>query len=165
MSQVEGISEELDDYVYIQRLNINRLNNRVQNNWSVRDLHRIKAVGQKEYPLAAYARGLLTQITGEILYPNIVLAGSNLDFRSDHNVSRETSKLSLSPNPVSDILTIEYSDSEVEIISYTLIDINGKHILRGIDKQLDLSAYDSGVYILQLRLSNGDMINSKISKN
>ncbi|MBK6266445.1 VCBS repeat-containing protein [Marivirga sp. S37H4] len=73
------------------------------------------------------------------------------------------------PNPVDDLLTIMINDEHFN--SITILDINGRVIERvneGFRKKMveviDMSAYESGVYVLQVLWKNGTSSSSKIIK-
>jgi photosystem II stability/assembly factor-like uncharacterized protein len=67
------------------------------------------------------------------------------------------SSLRIFPNPTSGIVNIQ--NSEYESVSIRVNDISGKLILkkqiRKGDSQVDLSAYDAGIYILEFLTGNG----------
>lgn len=61
------------------------------------------------------------------------------------------------PNPTKDQITITGFDTTIEKYSFILTDINGKEILKGErttqNSSIDLSTYASGVYFLNIKLS------------
>jgi hypothetical protein len=72
--------------------------------------------------------------------------------------------ISIAPNPVRDILTIQAAEVSLEAISVS--DINGRIIMKADprQRQLDLSALSSGVYFLRIDSASGTLTR-KIIKN
>lgn len=71
--------------------------------------------------------------------------------------------LSLYPNPTDEILHLE---SEIDLESYKLFDLQGRIVQKGSLKtpQLNLSKLGNGLYILQITTRNGDVQNLKVAK-
>ena len=101
------------------------------------------------------------QITSEFTNPSsftIVTAGDA--FLSSETIDGQMS-ISIFPNPTSSILNINY-DGELNISMYNIL---GKLILETNDKQINLSKYRSGTYILHVQnLKSGNSTNFKIIK-
>ena len=101
------------------------------------------------------------QITSEFTNPSsfaIVTAGDA--FLSSETIDGQMS-ISIFPNPTSSILNINY-DGELNISMYNIL---GKLILETNDKQINLSKYRSGTYILHVQnLESGNSTNFKIIK-
>ena len=101
------------------------------------------------------------QITSEFTNPSsftIVTAGDA--FLSSETIDGQMS-ISIFPNPTSSILNINY-DGELNISMYNVL---GKLILETNDKQINLSKYRSGTYILHVQnLKSGNSTNFKIIK-
>jgi hypothetical protein len=67
------------------------------------------------------------------------------------------------PNPVSDTLTINSSNSEVE--SFSLFDITGKLIVETFGQnKIDVSNLPQGVYLLKVNVNSGKSFSKKIIK-
>ena len=101
------------------------------------------------------------QITSEFTNPSsfaIVTAGDA--FLSSETIDGQMS-ISIFPNPTSSILNINY-EGELNISMYNIL---GKLILETNDKQINLSKYRSGTYILHVEnLKSGNSTNFKIIK-
>ena len=101
------------------------------------------------------------QITSEFTNPSsfaIVTAGDA--FLSSETIDGQMS-ISIFPNPTSSILNINY-EGELNISMYNIL---GKLILETNDKQINLSKYRSGTYILHVQnLKSGNSTNFKIIK-
>ncbi len=74
------------------------------------------------------------------------------------NVPEEVSenRISISPNPVSDILTLNTRDNKV--VNYTIYDIAGRQLLNGTfinTQEVDVSAWPSGIYIIRIETESG----------
>ena len=63
-----------------------------------------------------------------------------------------------------DILNIS---TDAKVKSYRLTNMLGQTVQEGslLGKEIDLSALESGVYIINIQLQNGENINQKIIKN
>lgn len=66
------------------------------------------------------------------------------------------------PNPTTDIITI---NSSVDIKTTTLIDLNGKVLLTGSSKTINIQNMPSNTYILNIEFTNGVKTTEKIIKN
>ena len=101
------------------------------------------------------------QITSEFTNPSsfaIVTAGDA--FLSSETIDGQM-PISIFPNPTSSILNINY-EGELNISMYNIL---GKLILETNDKQINLSKYQSGTYILHVQnLKLGNSTNFKIIK-
>ena len=85
----------------------------------------------------------------------------------DHSLSvidDSISNLTIYPNPVQDVLTIETNQDLSEKIA-TVFDINGKRILNGRiqNNSINVETLQSGIYVLRIE-SNGQLITRKIIK-
>lgn len=84
----------------------------------------------------------------------------------DNNTIFNTS-ISLYPNPVSNILSID-SKNNTALTSYTVYSINGrllKHAkINNANTSVDISGFNQGIYLLELRGSNSERIIRKIVK-
>lgn len=69
------------------------------------------------------------------------------------------SSIQIHPNPVLDILNIRLG-SDFENVSYELIDINGRKLYAGKSESINMTACESGVYILNV-LQDGTQVGSK----
>lgn len=73
------------------------------------------------------------------------------------------------PNPATDLLTVEFSANAIPA-ELRIMDINGKlirqHRMLNATNQFDVSAFDSGIYLLEMRQKNGqrEVIKMVISK-
>lgn len=73
----------------------------------------------------------------------------------------DLNNLKIFPNPASNIVTIEF-DKQIEKVN--LFDMNAKLIKEVNVNQIDLSDMINGIYFLQIKILNGELINSKIYK-
>ncbi|MBK8622426.1 MAG: T9SS type A sorting domain-containing protein [Saprospiraceae bacterium] len=114
--------------------------------------------GQKVFPLAAYARGLYYQLTGEIMYPDIPVLTfdrSRMDVIDDEHVI---------PNPFYDQLHLEYPESAY----LRIVDLTGKvmmtqQIVPG-KTSFDTSNWSSGMYIVHVQDIVGTASSFKVIK-
>ena len=61
-------------------------------------------------------------------------------------------KMAVYPNPVQDLMRIEI---EGELLALTITDLTGKTVFENIEKEIDLSMLESGIYILSAKTSKG----------
>ena len=77
-------------------------------------------------------------------------------------------KLKVYPNPVSGMLHIQLPDAEKGIARITVCDLLGKVMLQKENlsqPELEVSALPAGMYLLQVRTSDGKMMTAKFVKN
>jgi acetyl esterase/lipase len=65
----------------------------------------------------------------------------------------EVNEVKLYPNPASDFMVVDFSESSHELNSWTLIDLQGKSVLEGVFssviQKIDVSSVESGSYVLR----------------
>jgi len=151
--------EEMLDFRDVQLLNIQYQSLRDSFELSQSQKNLLYSIGSKSHPLAAYARGLYYQLTGETIYPDIPIKTFT---RSKVN------KLELEviyPNPFNDVLTI---DSASETSRVKISDISGRTILdnqiNGKTTHFDTSSWQSGIYIVTLTGLDGTNSSYKVVK-
>lgn len=114
--------------------------------------------GQKEFPLAAYARGLYYQLTGEIIYPDIPI----LTF--DRSKKEKVSDGKLFPNPFGDQLHFDYSES----VYLRIVELSGKVMtaqqLAPGSTSINSSLWKPGMYIVQVQNKDGGASSFKMIK-
>ncbi len=73
------------------------------------------------------------------------------------------------PNPVSDLLNVQFEDMNMENAKYQLFDLQGKLIeeksLNSITNQIDASTLPNGTYMLNINQSDKLLQTFKILKN
>jgi uncharacterized repeat protein (TIGR01451 family) len=84
---------------------------------------------------------------------------------SNENFSLNT--ISIYPNPTNDILNINYGTSDINIKSVQIHDMLGKVVYQSQSKveSIDLSNFNSGIYLLDLTTESNDKITKKLIKN
>lgn len=92
--------------------------------------------------------GPLVDTNTEIILTNDKVAYSQT--LSIDAVTGNGNKASVSPNPFTDIITIE----NVAVASWELFDLNGKSIATGTNNTVDASAFNNGLYILVVNDTN-----------
>lgn len=78
-------------------------------------------------------------------------------------IDKPSTALKIYPNPTTGILNLQ---SETGLESYQLYDLQGRIVKQGklIDKQIDLSGVDNGLYFLRVRDQAGNVANLKVVK-
>ena len=142
--------EELTDYIATQRINLKRLTSEIPYTPTAIELDRLNVIAQKEYPLAAYASGLYTIFTGDIVMPNIELYRP-IENREIANISDEFQVMAY-PSPATDNLIVKISGDYEHLYTVKLFDTNGKELIDERVKSgatsIDVSDLASGVYYL-----------------
>ncbi len=81
-----------------------------------------------------------------------------------------TSSISLYPNPCKDILTLEFNTNSNDKTEISISDLNGRVIWEANNNEantilnIDVSSFESGVYLLQISDENSFMINKRFVK-
>jgi hypothetical protein len=84
----------------------------------------------------------------------------NYVFTTFSNNLTEKASLKLYPNPTNDIIQI---NREIDIF-FSVYDVNGMLLIKGIGKKINLSKLSSGIYFIQLQNQNGEKLMKKIVK-
>ena len=77
--------------------------------------------------------------------------------------SKSESLLAIYPNPVKDILTLDFQGN-VKIYSFSILDLSGKVVLIGSSKNINMTLLDNGIYFLKVETEKG-IITRKILKS
>lgn len=160
LNSISVASEEEIDFVTIQNINLDRLEaeNYVASNQT---LNTVKFIGEKSIPMSGYARSLYKVLTGIKLELQIpIFEEMELEPRSINSSLKST--FDLSPNPALDALNISFMHDK--LLSMSMIDIQGRVVkslklseLSG-EKNIDISDVKSGIYIIIMRTSSGEMV-------
>ncbi len=138
--------DEDADFVAVQKINVARCLSTDEYVATENDLYTLQQAALKPFPLAGYARGLYTQLTGDIIMPPIPRITFN---RTSHGV-HDISLFNLMPNPFTDQLTISLMSLQSSEIHIT--DITGKTYYQSglLDNQVDVntSSWPSGIYFV-----------------
>ncbi|WP_339889470.1 choice-of-anchor J domain-containing protein [uncultured Flavobacterium sp.] len=78
-----------------------------------------------------------------------------------------SNEISIYPNPTNDILNINYGTSTIDIKSIQIHDMLGKVVYQSQSKveRIDLSNFNSGIYIIAISTENNGKITKKLIKN
>ena len=158
ISTLSTSDEEMMDFMDVQLLNIIHIQQKDSFVLTTTDSLMLVQYGRKDFPLAAYARGLYYQLTGEIMYPDI----PTLTFdRSRMNVIDDEHVF---PNPFYDQLHMEYPESAY----LRIVDITGKVMTtRKIEPgktSIYTSTWTSGMYIVHVQNKDGSASSFKVIK-
>jgi hypothetical protein len=158
ISTTSTSDEEMMNFMDVQLLNIAHIQQKDSFVLTTSDSLMLVQYGQKDFPLAAYARGLYYQLTGEIMYPNIPILTFD---RSRADMGKEDMPF---PNPFYDQLHLEYPESAY----LRIVDITGKvrttqQIAPG-KTSIDTSNWRSGMYIVHVQDKTGSASSFKVIK-
>ncbi len=99
-------------------------------------------------------------VNGEGYFPiSLYLQGVNSNLAND---KFEAVSYSISPNPCNDFINIETNDL---IQKVTLVDVLGKEFTFGTNKKIDISNFSKGLYFLNIKFENYNVLTEKIIKN
>ena len=84
-------------------------------------------------------------------------------------VSKNSYKISMSPNPVTDVLNIQTGVLLNNTNNYAMgFDFSGrvmfKTVLQSGNNKIDMHSYPAGTYLIQVHAQNGDVFTQKIVK-
>ena len=93
-----------------------------------------------------------------------------IDFTIGELVSTDdeglSSRISIYPNPVSDILNISVLDANIDIKNTTVINLTGKVVYKGsFSNIVDVSSFSTGIYLLRLETEEGKILTKKLVVN
>jgi len=87
---------------------------------------------------------------------------SNLVATAINKIQKSDFSLSVYPNPIVAYLNIDIKEGHAHKLAYSLIDISGRELVkRKVNSSLvevDMQAYKSGIYLLNIYKQNGDPI-------
>jgi hypothetical protein len=116
-------------------------------------------VGQNIYTTNIGTNGSVSQGVQQSLE---IFVLSNKDFK-ELNLNAFTY-----PNPTKDKITLEISNLELINLSFTMFDIKGRTLLKGVIKEKNTSIimkdYSAGVYLLKVHQQNKELKTFKIIK-
>lgn len=113
--------------------------------------------------LLAYIR-IDTTITPPMTYSNTIFIETLPVNTIDINEITNTSPISIFPNPATDYLTINY-EPNYKIISVKLFDLPGRELFTSTNKnKIDLTSFSQGIYLITVKLSDGNSYTGKIIK-
>ncbi len=141
---------EMQDYVTVQQMNLQRLELGPNYNPSSNELLTLSAIAHKQHPYAAYARGLHFALTGEVIH--FEYSVPEMENRSAYGIS-DKEALKIYPNPANDHLKLELPQLNSDEILLEIYDLMGNLRLRlELEKNtlIDIGQLASGVYLINL---------------
>ncbi len=158
LQTIDVSSEQLSDFVTTQNINLWRLEHGPFASASAEDLNTLILIGQKQHPLAAYARALYFVLTGEqieVTLPQI--AQNNLTRERKERAVKKS--ILIQPNPFRDIIEIlPTPDNPISALSVK--DIFGQIYYNASEPggepiRIPTSNWPQGIYILIVKNSMG----------
>jgi parallel beta-helix repeat protein len=72
-------------------------------------------------------------------------------------------QINVFPNPTSDYLVLDYDESQTDILSIDIVDMNGKRVgLFPVNRVLQFAGLPFGVYVIQIRLRDGRVVKQQV---
>ena len=95
-----------------------------------------------------------------------ILRSNTTEMENENRVAKtihcqKSNNLSVSPNPVFDILHIQSSET---LASVRIYDLNGQCLLQTTDTEINVSALPVGLYLLMAQTSSGESLQTKFVK-
>jgi len=155
-------SEQLDDFITLQKVNIKRLESNLNYVVTSSELSDIYNIAIKNHPYSTYGKSLYYWITGEILstdLPPIIAESEQQERRSAEEIDREV-KVEMFPNPFSNSLSLELQNNSSEMLTIIIDDILGRGFFeqKTIESEMDINTNNWGEGIYMLHLYNGDIL-------
>jgi len=155
-------SEQLYDFITLQKVNIKRLESSLNYVVTSSELNDIYNIAIKNHSYFTYGKSLHYWITGEILstdLPPIIAESEQQERKSAYEIDREV-KLEIFPNPFSNSLSLELQNNSGEIITIIIDDILGRGFFeqKTIESKMDINTNTWGEGIYMLRLYDGDIL-------
>lgn len=153
LSEISLIDEETIDFVEIQNINLNRLEDY---NYSptAADLTKMESVGLKIYPTSGYARSLYRYLTDIKIELELPYDEGEIAIPRSNGIEKEF-VVFISPNPSKGNFTIRYEglvDGEVSIYDLTGQVLLTRKLAKGKEiMDLDLTNQSSGIYYIIVR--------------
>jgi subtilisin family serine protease len=171
LNQIGAVTQEEQDFVFAQNINIARLasgpNYQLQNS----DESMLIQIGKKFDPLSGFARGVYTAITGEYIDLDIPLPGSGVLPRSSEVVPEKTNGFTVYPNPTSNHLYITAPENSESEYTITLHDVLGNEVQsqqfsgKETSFSFPLTTINNGLYILTIKDGIKSVLVQKVVKN
>ncbi len=97
-----------------------------------------------------------SEIDGALLLRPLVGAQLPLTIKEEKSTNNNPPIL-VFPNPAKDLLSIKHSLNTVQNLSYTILDIQGRQLEKGVIHKngIDISTLSGGMYLLQIQSSEG----------
>jgi hypothetical protein len=171
LNQIGAVTQEEQDFVFAQNINIARLTSGPNYQLQSYDESMLIQIGKKFDPLSGFARGVYTAITGEYIDLEIPLPGSSVLPRSAEYVPEQTNGFTVYPNPTNDHLFIMAPENSQTEYTITLHDVLGKEVKKQqfsgkeTNFSMPLTSLNNGLYILTIKDGNTSVLVEKIVKN
>lgn len=95
-------------------------------------------------------------------YPDMYLAKIDVTNTADLFSNQLLANISMYPNPVKDILTVQ---TEENITSIKVMNLEGKSVLNSTSKEINVSSLVNGMYILEVENTSGVISTAKFIKD
>lgn len=142
------------DFVTIQNINLQYMNNRGNFVLSNSTKEAIRTLGDKTSPISGFARSLYYKLTGEKMPIIFIYGGGETGIRTKKDVI-EDELVKIYPNPTSDLLHIDIKLEVDTKYTYDIMDTQGRIVksgsLRGVGQStLDVNSLPRGMYFINI---------------
>jgi len=113
---------------------------------------------------------IFSKIGNSIIFSNATQESGNELYKISYGTSNTSwnainTTIGISPNPVKDILNLDFNSSQLLEPTYQVLDVTGKEVLSGkLDKYIVVNDLKSGLYFLTIRDSDIQVATSKFIK-
>lgn len=147
-------SSDAADFVAIQNINLQYMNNRGNFVLSNNTKEAIRSLGDKTTPISGFARSLYYKLTGEKMPITFIYGGGESEIRTKKDVLGEE-LIKIYPNPANELLNIDMKLESTATYTYDIIDTHGRTLksgnIRGLGHTtLDTSALPKGMYFINI---------------
>ncbi|HHH52833.1 MAG TPA: T9SS type A sorting domain-containing protein, partial [Bacteroidetes bacterium] len=163
--ETEGVGDQI--YKKTQEIKISHLQLGAKFNLENDDKAYLKEAAVAHVPESAYATALLYQLEGESIFDDEILS-SRVNPRNEENQEISNANLSIFPNPVRDLLYLEYKDKDESDNLIKIINSLGEIVYEkffdfenGNMIEIDMSNIPEGTLFISVLKNNGQILASK----
>ncbi len=163
--ETESVSDQM--YKKTQEIKISHLQLEAKFNLENDDKACLKEAAVAHVPESAYATALLYQLEGESIFDDEILS-SRVNPRNEENQEISNANLSIFPNPVRDLLYLEYKDKDESDNLIKIINSLGEIVYEkffdfenGNMIEIDMSNIPEGTLFISVLKNNGQILASK----
>ncbi|HPK09832.1 MAG TPA: T9SS type A sorting domain-containing protein [Saprospiraceae bacterium] len=165
LASLTNASPQLSDFITIQQINLNRLNQGRVYMATASEQSVIETIAHKNHPYAGYAKALYYWLTGEIISTELPDFGKNGNAPRYGSSQKAENNISIYPNPFRDIIHIKYQGDEKSALMVT--DILGNQVYNSeVTQSLNINtqSWNAGIYIITLQRGKEMIMSDKFVK-
>lgn len=161
-------SEQYNDFISTQLIHLNHLRLGPNYVFDTDDQLLLHTIAHKEHPYATYAKSLIFMLTQKLIeteLPRLEIEDKNKNIKLPNFTNTTQQHFKCLPNPVSDLLSIQFTGYEQAHIH--IVDLSGNIVYdqtmaNDTQTSINVTNWKAGVYFVQLIDKNGDIARKKI---